>query len=77
VDNTNDRHTQTDFDGEPTGVDVDTKLTGVRLNLIIVLIMVRYMNHFTKSKETMVSANKSLQHQWQPLKLLPYNSQIA
>ena len=29
------------------------------------LIMVRYMNQFPKSKETMVLANKSLQHQWQ------------
>ena len=41
------------------------------------LIMVRYMNQFPKSKETMVSANKSLQHQRQPLSLLPYDGRIA
>ena len=72
VDNTNDRPTETDFDGEPTGVDVDTKQEW-RLKLI----MVRYMSQFPKKKETMVLANKSLKHQRQLLILLPYNGQIA
>ena len=41
------------------------------------LVMVRYMNRLPKSKETMVLANKSLQHQRQLLSLLPYNGKIA